>query len=177
MKTTRIAQRYAKALFELAVEQKSQHKVYEDMLLVSRVCHEKDFRNMLMSPIIPAGKKVAATEAVFGKKTEPLSSAFLKLIIRKKREYVIPEITTQFVDIYKKANSILTTEIQSAVALDKAIREQLVETLKKQTDSKQVELTEKVDDKLIGGFVLKYQNQQYDASIRKQLSELRKTLT
>lgn len=177
MKTIRVAQRYAKALYDLAAEENAQHKVFADMKLISVISKEKDFKNLLISPIINSGKKVEATVAVFDGKVQKLTLEFLKLIIRKKREYTIPQVAVQFDDIYKATNGILSTEIQSAVALDENIRKQLVEKLKKQTKANEIDLKESVDQDLIGGFVLKYQNQQYDASIRRQLSELKKSLT
>ncbi len=177
MKTIRVAQRYAKALYDLAAEEKLQHKVYADMQLISTISKEKDFKNLLVSPIINSGKKVEATVAVFDGQVQKLTLEFLKLIIRKKREYTIPQVAVQFNDIYKAANEILSTEIQSAVALDENTRNQLVEKLKKQTKANEIDLKETLDEDLLGGFVLKYQNQQYDASIRRQLSELKKSLT
>jgi len=177
MKTIRVAHRYAKALYDLSAEEKLQHKVFSDMKLVSTTCQEKAFKNLLISPIINSGKKAEATVAVFEGHVQTLTLEFLKLVIRKKREYFIPQIAVQFNEIYKETNGILSTEIQSAVALDKSIRNSMVEKLKKQTKANEIDLKETVDEDLIGGFVLKYQNQLYDASIRRQLNELKRLLT
>ena len=131
----------------------------------------------MASQVIPAAKKASAIEAVFGNKIEPLSLAFLKLIVIKNRAQAVPQISVEYELIYNIKNNILATEIESVVALNDNIRKQVLSALKEQTKANKVNLTEKVNEELIGGFVLRYKNQQYDASIKKQLNELRKSLT
>lgn len=177
MKTIRVAQRYAKALLDLANELKIQEDIYQDMLLVQSVSEVKSFKNMLVSPIISSVKKVEVINVLFEGKIQKLTMDFLSLIIRKKREYNILQIADQFVESYKNANGILTTEIQTAVALDEEIKSNLIKELKAHTGASAVELGEKVKEELLGGFVLKYKNMQYDASIRTKLNDLKKSLT
>lgn len=177
MKIVKVAHRYAKALYELAAEQNLSNEVLRDMLLVRQVGLEKPFKNMMSSMIIPAAKKIKVTEVLFNKKVQPLTLAFLKLLIQKNRARTITQITIEYEGIYNLKNQILATEIESVATLDKDIRKSLTDTLKKQTDSQEIALTEKINKDLIGGFVLRYQNMQYDASVKRQLSGLRKTLT
>lgn len=177
MKTIRVAQRYAKALLDLANELKIQEDIYQDMLLVQSVSEVKSFKNMLVSPIISSVKKVEVINVLFEGKVQQLTMDFLSLIIRKKRENNIIQIADQFVESYKNANGILTTEIQTAVALDAEIKSNLIKELKAHTGASAVELSEIVKEELLGGFVLKYKNMQYDASIRSKLNDLKKSLT
>lgn len=177
MKIIKVAHRYAKALYDFAEENKAQDKVLDDMLLVRKTLAHKEFKNMMASQVIPAAKKASAIESVFGNKIEPLSLAFLKLIVIKNRAQAVPQISVEYELIYNIKNNILATEIESVVALNDNIRKQVLSALKEQTKANKVNLTEKVNEELIGGFVLRYKNQQYDASIRKQLNELRKSLT
>ncbi|MGM0565694.1 MAG: ATP synthase F1 subunit delta [Bacteroidota bacterium] len=177
MKIIKVAHRYAKALYDFAEENKAQDKVFDDMLLVRKTVAHKEFKNMMASQVIPAAKKVAAIEAVFENKIQALTLAFLKLIVMKNRAQAVPQISVQYELIYNIKNNILATEIESVVALNKDIRQQVLNALKEQTKASKVDLTEKVNEELIGGFVLRFDNQQYDASIKKQLNELRKSLT
>lgn len=85
MKTIRVAQRYAKALLDLANELKIQEDIYQDMLLVQSVSEVKSFKNMLVSPIISSVKKVEVINVLFEGKVQQLTMDFLSLIIRKKR--------------------------------------------------------------------------------------------
>ena len=90
MKETRIAIRYAKALFELAMEQNSVETTYQDMILIRNVCHEnREFRLMLSSPVIKIDKKQAILKLLFEKKTGALIQAYLHIIVAKRRESFI----------------------------------------------------------------------------------------
>jgi len=177
MKIVKVAHRYAKALYELAAEKGIQKEVFVDMQLVRQVGLEKPFKNMMASHVIPAATKASAIEALFYKKVQPLTLAFLKLIIKKNRARTVSQITVEYEGIYNLKNNILATEIETVAALGDQLKSQLTEILKKQTSAKEIALTEKINEELIGGFVLRYQNKQYDASIKRQLSGLRKTLT
>jgi F-type H+-transporting ATPase subunit delta len=174
MRETRIGNRYAKALFELALEQNILDKVENDIGLINQVISEsRDFRLMLKSPIIHSDKKEAVIRSLFKNKIETITLHFLLLITRKRREAYIEPITREFIKLYKKYKNIITTWLQTAVKIDSQIRQEVVELIAKQTGG-EVELNEEVKEYLIGGFVLKYQDYQYDASISRQLADLRK---
>lgn len=174
MRETRIGNRYAKALFELALEQNMLDNVKKDIELINKVIREsKDFRMMLKSPIIHSDKKELVIRSVFGEKIETLTLHFLLLITRKRRENYIEPITREFITLYKEYKNIVTTWLQTAVKIDSRIRQEIVELIAKQTGG-EVELNEEIKKDLIGGFVLKYQDYQYDASIARQLADLRK---
>ena len=90
MRETRIAIRYAKALFELSLEQKSLEQTSQDMLLVREVClQNKDFRLVLSSPIIKSDKKQSIMKSLFEGKLGKLSLAYLNIIAKKRRENFI----------------------------------------------------------------------------------------
>mgnify|MGYP001291051194 CR=1 FL=1 len=174
MKETKIANRYAKALFDLALEKNLIDKVKQDMDQVVSVCQQnKDFRLMLQSPIIFTDKKEAILKEVFEKQLEQISFFFLMIITRKKREAIIDSIAQQYVEIYKDYKNITDAQLSTAVEIDKAIKDKLIELLKEQTKG-EIELETSVDEDLIGGFVLDYDNKKYDASIRKQIKKLQR---
>ncbi len=174
MKETKIANRYAKALFDLALEKDVLDQVKNDMELVASVCVEnKEFSRMLQSPIIYTEKKEAILKAIFEKQLEQISYFFLMIITRKKREAVLEAIAEQFVIIYKGFKNITTATLGTAIKLDQEIKDKVTSLLSDQTKSK-IELSEEVNKDLIGGFVLSYDDKQYDASIKKQIKELRR---
>jgi len=176
MVNKRIAQRYAKAIFDLAIEQQVLENIKDDMAYLSSLSKVKEFYTMLVSPVIPLHKKQAVCEEILNKNVHKMAAAFVTLIIRKKRSYALPAIAEEFVELYNNYKKILPVKIYTAIPMDKKIREQIIEKIKKQTSSNQVTLNEDVDEALIGGFVLRYKDKLYDASIRRQLSELRKEL-
>ncbi len=174
MKESKIANRYAKALFDLALEQKVLDQVKEDMELVVSVCRQnKDFVMMLQSPIIFTDKKEAILKEIFEKKLQQISFFFLLIITRKNREAILDEIAQQFVIIYKEFKNITMARLTTAAELDKNISDKVISLLKEQTKG-EIELEQEIDKDLIGGFVLSYDDKQYDASIKKQIKELKK---
>lgn len=174
MKEVKIANRYAKALFDLAVEKDVLERIKNDAQLVYTVCKtNRDFILMLRSPVIKASKKLSVFKNVFEKSIHALTYEFLVIITKNKREGLIMDISEQFIEIYKKHNNIVTAMLSTAVKIDNDTRESIVNLLKKQTNAK-IELAEDVNKDLMGGFVLNFDDKQYDASILRQIQNLRK---
>ncbi len=174
MKEIKLASRYAKALFDFAIEQNVLEQVKDDMDLVVTVCKQnRDFRLMLDSPIIFTDKKETIITEIFGKHIQKISYHFLLIITRKNREALIDGIAKQFIEQYKEFKNITTAELATAVPLDPKVRENVIALLKEQTQG-EIELIEEIKEEMIGGFVLSYSDFQYDASIKKQIKELKK---
>ncbi len=172
-----VASRYAKSLLDLAVEKGQLEAVYADMLQVKSVCeNSKEFVTFLKSPIINADKKVSTLTAVFEGKLNAITSGFLTIVANKRRESVIPQMAESFVEQYKAQKNILTAVVTSAKGLDETTKQQALALVKAQLNG-EVELVEKIDASIIGGFVLKIGDKQLDKSVARQLSNLKKQLT
>ena len=172
-----VASRYAKSLLDLAVEKGQLDAVYADMLQVKAVSDaSKDFILFLNSPIIKSDKKIAAIKAVFEGKLNPMSLGFLTIVASKRRESVIPEMAQSFIEQYRTHKNILTAVVTSANGLDAATKQKALELVKTQLNG-EIELVEKTDANLIGGFILKIGDKQLDKSVARQLSNLKKELT
>lgn len=174
MKETRVANRYAKALYELASDMKITDRVRKDAETLLDVCNTNpDFVTMLKSPIIKDRKKNAIVAEIFGKTFHELFMRFLVIINQNRREDIIIEIAEQYIEVYKKQNNILTVNIETAYQIDKESRDKIINLLEKQSEAK-IELTEEVKDELIGGFVLSTEDKQFDASVLRQIKNLQK---
>lgn len=172
-----VATRYANSLLQLAAEKGQLEKVYADMQYVLSTCQKsKDFINFLNSPIINTDKKQAVLKELFASHISETTLGFLQILARKRRESYLPEIAQSFAAQYKEHKNILTAVITSATGIDDAVRKKVLE-LVKQTTKGEVELVEKTDKSLIGGFVLRIGDKQLDASISRKLNELRKSFT
>ena len=172
-----VATRYAKSLLDLAVEKGQLEAVYTDMLQVKSVCDSsKEFINFLNSPIIKADKKTATIKAVFEGKLSAITSGFLTIVASKRRESVIPAMAASFIEQYREHKNILTAVVTSANGLDAATKQKALDLVKSQL-SGEVELVEKVDANIIGGFILKIGDKQLDKSVARQLSNMKKELT
>lgn len=172
-----VASRYAKSLLDLAVEKGQLEAVYKDMIQVKNVCATShDFTSFLNSPIIKTDKKVNTITAVFTETLSALSIQFLTIITNKRRESYIPKIAEAFVTQYKQHKKILTAVITSAVGLDATSKAKALELIKTQAQG-EVELIEKVDPNVIGGFVLRIGDKQLDKTVARQLANLKKNFS
>ena len=172
-----VPSRYAKALIDLAVETKQLEEVANDMRLIKQVCKEnREFVILLESPVVKTDKKMAIFKSIFGGKISVTTSTFLDLIARKRREGYIDDIAYAFDEQYKLYKNITTAVVTTAVPLDSATKNKIIEMVKKNAKG-EVQLIEKVDKGLIGGFVLTVNDRQIDASIKRKLNDLRKNFS
>jgi F-type H+-transporting ATPase subunit delta len=173
MPNLRLAARYAKSLLDLSAEKGQLEAVYADMQWLQAVCkNNRDFVNMLRSPIISSDKKEKIAEAVTTGKINPLTAAFNKLLIVKHRESILPDIATAFIGQYKAYKKIYTVKLTTAVPLSDAIKNEIINQVKKTSHMQNIELETTVNEKLIGGFVLQAGDKMIDASIAYDLRQI-----
>jgi len=176
MEQSKINVRYAKAFFTLAKEKGLTVELRKDAALISSVCAtSSDFNILLESPVIKVSNKVKAIRSIFEGKVNDLSLNFLVLITENKREKYMPGIFRNLEDLYRQEEGIKTAVFTSAQVLDPTIILQINQMLEKEFNTK-VELSQKVDANLIGGFVLRIDDNQYDASIATQLKKIKEQL-
>ena len=175
MNVTLIAERYAKALFDMAIEKNVLMDVHKDVLQLAGLIREsRPLRLLLSSPVINPGKKhVIMDEILSG--FNPVTISFITLLVRKRRESVIPEIASQFIEQYNHYRNIIVLKVTSAAPMDSELRAQLSSVMAGHTKAN-IEIIEVLDESVIGGFVLSWDDKQYDASIRKQIERMKKGL-
>ena len=172
-----VASRYAKSLIDLAIESNQLEVVRNDMKLISQVCSQNsDFNKLLESPVVKIDKKQAIFKSIFNGKVTQITSTFLNLIAFKRRESYLNEIAKAFDEQYKTFLNITSATVHSAVALDDKLKSEILNLIK-QTSNGTVELTQKVDSTLIGGFVLTINDTQIDQSVKRKLNDLKKNFS
>ncbi|NOT75467.1 MAG: ATP synthase F1 subunit delta [Cyclobacteriaceae bacterium] len=178
MADLRVASRYVKSLLGLAVEKGAVEAVHQDMLLFSKICAEnRDFTVMLRSPVIRHEKKRAVLDKIFSGKVNPLTMAIIDILTKKNREPLLPAIAAEFHNAYNEYKGIGKAYITTTIPMDQELRAKIETIVKKLSAQKQVEIHEKVDKDLIGGFILNVGDRQIDASIRSKLKSLKMKFT
>ena len=171
MKGTRAASRYAKSLLDLSTEQKTVEEVYKDMeMIASTVSKNREFAVVLQSPIIKSDKKQSILDSLFPKATD-LTKGFINIIVRKGRENILGQIAEAFVQQYKTQKGIIVAELKSAVKLDDKLKAKILDLVN--PSKKQVEVLETIDASIIGGFIVRVDDKQVDASIATRITELK----
>ena len=173
MPNPRLATRYAKSLIDLSIEKGQLEEVYADMQWLQSVCKSnRDFVNMLKSPVITADKKIKVLGAVAGDKFNTITTAFNALLVKKGRESNLPEIAGAFISQYKGHKKIHTVKLTTATPLSDELRKAIIARVKKTGGFENIELEEKVDKNIIGGFVLQVGDKLVDASISYDLKAI-----
>mgnify|MGYP003439766557 CR=1 FL=1 len=158
MKDTKVATRYAKSLLELSIELKSLEVVLADMKLINSVGNANaELVTVLRSPIIKSDKKLKILTEIFGNHISPITQKLLHLLSSKSREAYIVDISEQFV-------------------LDDVSRKRVLDLVKASANS-EVELEEQTRADLIGGFVLRIGDTQVDASVLRQIKNLKRNFS
>lgn len=175
MPNPRLANRYAKSIVDLAIEKNQLEVVYADMKYIQAVCMaSKEFISLLKSPVIKADKKIAIIEAVTKGNVSELTNLFNKLLVNKGRESDLFEIANAIIDQYNEIKGIHQVTLTTAVEVSDSIKSAIESKIKAEQGLENVELTTKVDESLIGGFVLEFNNNLVDASIARDLRDVKK---
>ena len=149
MKETRVALRYAKSLISLALERQILEQIKDDMQTVKSVYDEnREFRNMLKSPIVKSDKKTNILN-VFSKELSELSMTFINKIIGKKRESILGAIAENFIKLYNEHKNIVTANVTTATKITEETRSQVLDKLKSIVGDASVQVEESLDENLI----------------------------
>lgn len=175
MPNPRLATRYAKSLIDLATEKSQLETVYNDMQFLQSITKSsREFVNLLRSPVIKADKKEQILDVVTKDKVSQLTSAFNKLLINKGRESDLPEIVSAFIEQYNAIKGIHKVSLTTATPVSEELKQSITDKIKNEVKIKNIELETKVDEKLIGGFVLEFNNNLLDASVLRDLNDVKK---
>lgn len=175
MSATRIANRYAKSLLDLAKDTEVLDTIHEEVRYLQQlVLDQRDLYLLIKSPIVSEDKKSKIFRALLEKQISELMMTFLEVVIRKKRERYLLEIFTAFIEQYNVLNHITPVQLTTAVPVNEDFAQAVVELMQKEYNKQTIELTRIVDEELVGGFVLQFEDKRLDASVSNQLEKLRK---
>jgi F-type H+-transporting ATPase subunit delta len=175
MNESKISVRYAKALFQAADEAKVLIPVMKDMELIMNYYFLPDFRAVIESPVVKTSDKKKVCEKLFSGNISPLSMTFIELLLSNKRESHLPHIARNFKSLFRKNQGILSAEIIVSEPIDKEQSEKFRSLLKK-TFNSEIELEETLKPSILGGFILRVEDEQFDGSVSSGLAKIKKQL-
>ncbi|MEO8763985.1 MAG: ATP synthase F1 subunit delta [Ginsengibacter sp.] len=175
MQNPRLAQRYAKSLIDLSEEMKLIDSVHDDIMLLHAIgAQSREFVLMLKSPVISADKKYKIINAVTKNNISKITQTFIKLLCSKNRESLLPEINISFIQQYNTIKGIHKVKLTTATPVTDEIKNSFIRKIESAASVKNIELETCVNDKLIGGFVLEMDGKLIDASILRDLNDVKK---
>ncbi len=176
MKGTRAAIRYAKALLDLAKEQNIADAINADMTLVgSTIVANNDLKLLLESPIVKIENKATALKEIFAN-TNAVTTELINVLVQNKRITLLSAIAKEYNALFDHENGIQKAYVTTAVALTEAMNTQVLDKVKELT-GKQAVIENTIDESILGGFVLRVGDIQYNASIANNFNKLKRTFS
>lgn len=173
---SRAAIRYAKAVLSLAQDKKSTENVQKDMQsIIATVSDSAELRMVLSSPLIKSDVKLASLREIF-KNTGDITQKVFDVLIENKRVALLAEVAKQYIVLFDKLNNRQLAKVTTAIPLDKTLNDKVQAKVKELTGN-EATIENIVDESIIGGFILRVGDLQYNASIANKLTNLRRELS
>lgn len=169
----RAAVRYAKALLSLSIDQKTSETVNGDMQLIANTLSESaDLGNMLQNPIIPSSTKKNVLLEVF-KATDQSTQNLIDVLVSNNRVDILGNVALAFNQLFDELKGVKVATVTTAVALTADLEQKVLAKAKELTGA-DVEIKNIIDESILGGFILRIGDVQYNASVANQLNKLKR---
>ena len=176
MSGSRAATRYAKAVLSLATDNKSAEAVNSDMkLIISTIAQSEDLSQMLQSPVVRSSEKKAVLLAVF-KNANVGTISLIDTLITNKRLPLLNNVASSYVHLYDELRGSQVASVTTAIPLTVELKTKVLAKVKELT-GKDAEVKNIIDESILGGFILRVGDTQYNASISNKLAKLKREFT
>ncbi len=174
MSGSRAAKRYAKAVLLLATDANLATVVYDDMqTVIATISGSSELDEMLQSPVYKDEDKKEALNKIFVNQSDTTKSLIATLITNK-RASLLNDVAASYIDLYKESKGIKVAQVTTAVPLSSELETKVLAKVKELTGSDKVTLESKIDESIIGGFILRIGDLQYNASISNSLAKIKR---
>lgn len=172
--STRAAIRYAKAVLDQANHAKISEVVFGDMKSIQQtLAGSKELRVVLQSPVVKAEDKKQALLQIFEKNSD-VTKGLIQILSSNKRINLLGSVAGAYVDLYNNSKGVKVATVITAVAITPEIQATVLSKVKEMTGSENVTIHNTIDERIIGGFILRVGDLQYNASIANQLGNLKR---
>ena len=176
MAGARAAIRYAKAILSLASDKHIAEVISNDMKLITKtIANNKDLNNMLQSPVIKSSNKKAVLLDVF-KGSNAMTTNIIDTLITNRRLALLNDVATSYNRLYDELKGVQIAQVTTAIPLTDDLKVKVLAKTKELT-GKDVEVKNIVDESILGGFILRVGDKQYNASVANKLNKLKREFT
>lgn len=176
MSGSRAAIRYAKAVLSLAKDQKSTEAVNSDMKSITNtIAQSEDLNQMLQTPVVRSSDKKAVLTAVF-KNTNAITVNLIDTLISNKRLALLNDVAASYIELYDHMRGSQVASVTTAIPLTDELKTKVLAKVKVLT-GKEAEVKNIIDESILGGFILRVGDIQYNASVSNKLNKLKREFT
>ncbi len=176
MSGTRAAIRYAKAILDIASDNNAADAIDADMkTIASTIKGNTELSNFIHNPTLKVEVKENAIMAIFSNVNE-ITKKLFRLLKENKRFEILDNIAVEYTKLFDEKNGIQIAKVTTAVEMDDVLKAAVLSKIATLTDKK-VTVENLVDPSIIGGFILRIGDQQYNASVANRLQILKRELS
>ena len=176
MKGTRAAIRYAKAILDLATDQKSATAVNDDMKLITNaIANNEELKSFLDSPVVKVAQKTAALKEIFAN-TNTITINLVDVLAANKRIPLLGAVATEFTSLFDASQGFQKAIVTTAIPLTDEMNAKVLAKVKELT-GKEALIENTVDESILGGFILRVGDLQYNASIANNFNKLKRAFS
>jgi F-type H+-transporting ATPase subunit delta len=173
MTGTRAALRYAKAILDVSNAKGNADAVSKDMFNISEAIKQSnELKLFLENPIIKGESKLAALNEIFASANADTKNLF-SVLLQNKRIDILEAIAKQFSVLYDELKGVQVAYVTTATALTSELETQILAKIK-EFSNKEISIVNEVNPDIIGGFIIRLGDMQYNASIANKLSQLKR---
>jgi len=171
---SRAAIRYAKAILEHCNNTNTTDVVFNDMQVVqATVSNSKELRIMLKSPVVKADNKKQVLQEIF-KSQSDTTKELINLLVTKQRTSILGDVAQSFIHLHNESKEMKIAEVTTAIPISKEVESQVLAKITELTKSSNITIKNIVDASIIGGFILRVGDLQYNASIANKLKNIKR---
>jgi F-type H+-transporting ATPase subunit delta len=176
MSSTRAAIRYAKAILDLAHSKNVAEAVANDMKTISTtIANNQELSTFILNPTMKVEVKESALLEVFAN-SNAVTKGLFHLLFENKRFEILGEITSEYNNLNDEANGVQVAKVTTAIAMDAALEAKVLAKIATFSDKK-ITIENTVNPSIIGGFILRIGDKQYNASVANRLQVLKRELS
>ena len=177
MSSTRAAIRYAKAILEIADSKQVASEVSTDMVLIEKtITSNPELSSFIHNPLITTETKKNVVSEVFNG-VNPVTKSLFQLLLDNKRFEILDGIATEYTKLFDNMNGLELAKVTTAIPMDAALEAKVSAKIASISSSKKITIQNTVDPSIIGGFILRIGDKQYNASIADRLHRLKRELS
>lgn len=172
----RAAIRYAKAILDMAHDKGAAKEVNDDMLLIaSTIESNTELASFLVSPTATVEMKENALLEIFAD-SNVMTKGLFHLLFENKRFEILGDIASAYNRQFDEMHGIEVAKVTTAIPMDADLEAKVLSKILT-FSNKKVIIENIVDPSIIGGFILRIGDQQYNASIANRLQVLKRELS
>jgi F-type H+-transporting ATPase subunit delta len=176
MSSTRAAIRYAKAILDLAHSKNVAEAVANDMKTISTtIANNQELSTFILNPTMKVEVKESALLEVFAN-SNAVTKGLFHLLFENKRFEILGEIASEYNNLNDEANGVQVAKVTTAIAMDAALEAKVLAKIATFSDKK-ITIENTVNPSIIGGFILRIGDKQYNASVANRLQVLKRELS